>query len=175
MLQIFKSIKEISANNLELGGLSLVIDSKSESRTSTGANIAFQVAVDNGIPTVYFSIESSRKEDVILRELLTILFYRYAENNGEFATATLKNWEKVKGGIVTLSKAPLFIADSISSEEPIRVMNTMLKNIISDRKVRLVIIDSVRLLEEENPIEHLEDMANDLNVAIIAIRSNIQE
>lgn len=74
MLQIFKSIKEISANNLELGGLSLVIDSKSESQTSTGADIAFQVAVDNRIPTVYFSLESSRKEDVILRELLTILF-----------------------------------------------------------------------------------------------------
>ena len=91
MLQIFKSIKEISANNLELGGLSLVIDSKSESQTSTGADIAFQVAVDNRIPTIYFSLESSRKEDVILRELLTILFSRYAENNGEFATATLKN------------------------------------------------------------------------------------
>ena len=34
----------------------------------------------------------------------------------------------------------------------------------------LVIIDSVHLLEEENPIEHLEEMAADLNVTIIAIR-----
>ena len=122
-----------------------------------------------------FFLTVSRKADVILREILTILFSRYTENNGELATATLKEWEKVKDRIVTLSKAPLFIADSISSEEPIRVINTMLKNIISDRKVRLVIIDSVHLLEEENPIEHLEEMANDFNVTIIAIRSDIQE
>ncbi len=81
-----------------------------------------------------------------------------------------EEWDKAKNGIITLSKAPLFIDDSpdLSIDE----MHTLAKVIISEGKVRVFIIDGIHLLEEENPIKQLEEMAADLNVTIIALRKH---
>ena len=51
-------------------------------------------------------------------------------------------------------------------------MHTMAKVIISEQKVRVFIIDGIHLLEENNPIKHLEEMAADLNVTIIALQKH---
>ena len=51
-------------------------------------------------------------------------------------------------------------------------MHTMAKVIISEQKVRVFIIDGIHLLEEENPIKHLEEMAADLTVTIIALQKH---
>ncbi len=51
-------------------------------------------------------------------------------------------------------------------------MQTLAKIIISEQKVRVFIIDGIHLLEEENPIKHLEEMAADLNVIIIALQKH---
>ena len=147
MVKTIKSIKEISADNLE-PGLFLIDDGEEESQTSTAADIAFPLAVDNRVPTVFFSLE--KKEDDIVRDLLTILFSRYTDN--------------------IAGLAPLFIDDSpdLSIDE----MRSLAKVIISEGKERLFIIDGIHLLEEENPIKQLEEMAADLNVTIIALRKH---
>ena len=166
-MKTIKSIKEISADNLE-PGLFLIDDGDEEIQTSTAANIAFLLAVDNRVPTVLFSLE--KKEDDIVREHLTILLSRYTDNIPGLATAPQEEWDKVIEGIVTLSKAPLFIDDSpvLSIDE----MRSLAKVIISEGKERLFIIDGIHLLEEENPIKQLEEMAADLNVTIIALRKH---
>ncbi len=167
MVKTIKSIKEIYADNLE-PGLLLIDDGELESQTSTAADIAFTLAVDNRVPTVFFSLE--KKEDDIVRDLLTILFSRYTDNIAGLATAPQEEWDKAKNGIITLSKAPLFIDDSpdLSIDE----MRSLAKVIISEGKERLFIIDGIHLLEEENPIKQLEEMAADLNVTIIALRKH---
>ena len=167
MVKTIKSIKDISVDSLETG-LILIDDSKGESQTSTASDIAFLLAVDNIIPTVLFSLE--KKENDIVREHLTILLSRYTDNIPGLATAPQEEWDKAIEGIVALSKAPLFIDDSpdLSIDE----MNTLAKVIISEEKVRLFIIDGIHLLEEENPIKQLEEMAADLNVTIIALQKH---
>ena len=167
MVKTIKSNKEISADNLE-PALFLIDDGEEESQTSTAANIAFPLAVDNRIPTVLFSLE--KKEDDIVGDLLTILLSRYTDNIAGLATAPQEEWDKDKNGIITLSKAPLFIDDS--TEISVGEMHTMAKVIISEQKVRVFIIDGIHLLEEENPIQHLEEMAADLNVTIIALQKH---
>ena len=170
MIKTIKSIKEITADNLE-PGLFLIDDGEEESQTSTAANIAFPLAVDNRIPTVFYSLE--KKEEDVVGDLLTILFSRYTDNIAGLATAPQEEWDKAKNGIITLSKAPLFIDDS--TEVSVAEMHTMAKVIISERKVRVFIIDGIHLLEEENPIKHLEEMAADLNVTIIALKKHITQ
>ena len=167
MVKTIKSIKVLSSTSLE-PGLFLIDDGEEESQTSTAADIAFLLAVDNRIPTVLFSLE--KKEDDIVREHLTILLSRYTDNIPGLATAPQEEWDKAMEGIVTLSKAPLFIDDSpdLSIDE----MHTLAKVIISEEKVRLFIIDGIHLLEEENPIKQLEEMAADLNVTIIALQKH---
>lgn len=167
MVKTIKSIKVLSSTSLE-PGLFLIDDGEEESQTSTAADIAFLLAVDNRIPTVLFSLE--KKEDDIVREHLTILLSRYTDNIPGLATAPQEEWDKAIEGIVTLSKAPLFIDDSpdLSIDE----MHTLAKVIISEEKVRLFIIDGIHLLEEENPIKQLEEMAADLNVTIIALQKH---
>ncbi len=167
MVKTIKSINEISVDNLE-SGLFLIDDGDEESQTSTAADIAFPLAVDNRIPTVLFSLE--KKEDNIVRELLTILFSRYTDNIAGLATAPQSEWDKAKNGIITLSKAPLFIDDS--TEVSVGEMHTMAKVIISEQKVRVFIIDGIHLLEEENSLKQLEEMAADLNETIIALQKH---
>lgn len=167
MVKTIKSIKEISADNLE-PGLFLIDDGDEEIQTSTAADIAFPLAVDNRIPTVFFSLE--KKEDDIVGDLLTILLSRYTDNFAGLATAPQSEWDKAKNGIITLSKAPLFIDDS--TEVSVSEMHTMAKVIISEQKVRVFIIDGIHLLEEGNPIKQLEEMAADLNVTIIALQKH---
>lgn len=167
MVKTIKSINEISVDNLE-SGLFLIDDGDEESQTSTAADIAFPLAVDNRIPTVLFSLE--KKEDNIVRELLTILFSRYTDNIAGLATAPQSEWDKAKNGIITLSKAPLFIDDS--TEVSVGEMHTMAKVIISEQKVRVFIIDGIHFLEEENSLKQLEEMAADLNVTIIALQKH---
>ena len=167
MVKTIKTIKEISIDSLE-PGLFLIDDGKEESRTSTAADIAFLLAVDNRIPTVFFSLE--KKEDDIVGDLLIILFSRYTDNIAGLAIAPQEEWDKAQNGIITLSKAPLFIDDS--PELSIDEMHTLAKVIITEDKVRLFIIDGIHLLEEKNPIKHLEEMAADLNVTIIALQKH---
>lgn len=167
MVKTIKSIKEISADNLE-PGLFLIDDSKEEGQTSTAANIAFPLAVDNRVPTVFFSLE--KKEEDVVGDLLTILFSRYTDNIAGLATAPQEEWDKAKNGIITLSKAPLFIDDS--TEVSVAEMHTMAKVIISEQKVHVFIIDGIHLLKEDNPIKHLEEMVADLNVTIIALQKH---
>lgn len=64
----------------------------------------------------------------------------------------------------------MFLDDS--TEVSVGEMHTMAKVIISEQKVRVFIIDGIHLLEEENPIKHLEEMAADLNVTIIALQKH---
>ena len=118
--------------------------------------------------TVLFSLE--KKEDDIVSDLLTIIFSRYTDNIARLATAPKEEWDKAKNGIISLSKAPLFLDDS--TEVSVGEMHTMAKVIISEQKVRVFIIDGIHLLEEENPIKHLEEMAADLNVTIIALQKH---
>ena len=167
MVKTIKSINEISVDNLE-SGLFLIDDGDEESQTSTAADIAFPLAVDNRIPTVLFSLE--KKEDDIVRDLLNILFSRYTDNIAGLATAPQEEWDKAKNGIITLSKAPLFIDDS--TEVSVAEMHTMAKVIISEQKVRVFIIDGIHLLEEENSLKQLEEMAADLNVTINALQKH---
>lgn len=164
MVKTIKSNKEISADNLE-PGLFIIDDGEEESQTSTAADIAFPLAVDNRIPTVLFSLE--KKEDDILRNLLTTLLTRYTDNIAGLATAPQEEWEKDRDGIITLSKAPLLIDDS--PDLSIDVMHTLAKVIISEHMVRLFIIDGIHLLVEKNPIQLLEAIAADLDVTIIAL------
>ena len=77
---------------------------------------------------------------------------------------------KSKDGIITLSKAPLIIDDSPGLS--IGEMRTLAKVIASEQKVRLFIIDGIHLFADENPIQHLEAMAEDLNVTVIAIQKH---
>ena len=167
MVKTIKSIKEITADNLE-PGLFLIDDGEEENQTSTAANIAFSLAVDNRIPTVLFSLE--KKEDDIVGDLLTILLSRYTDNIAGLAKAPQSEWDKAKNGIITLSEAPLFIDDSLDLS--IDEMHTLAKVIISEQKVLVFIIDGIHLLEEENPIKHLEEMAADLKVTIIALQKH---
>lgn len=163
MVKTIKSIKEISENSLE-PGLFLIDDGEEESQTSTAAEVAFPLAVDNRISTVLFSLE--KKEDDIVSDLLTLIFSRYTDNIARLATAPKEEWDKAKNGIISLSKAPLFLDDS--TEVSVGEMHTMAKVIM----VRVFIIDGIHLLEEENPIKHLEEMAADLNVTIIALQKH---
>ena len=167
MVKTIKLIKEISADNLE-PGLFLIDDREDEKQTSTAANIAFLLAVDNRVPTVFYSLE--KKEEDVVGDLLTILFSRYTDNIAGLATAPQEEWDKAKNGIITLSKSPMFIDDS--TEVSVAEMHTMAKVIISEQKVRVFIIDGIHLLEKENPIKHLEEMAADLNVTIIALQKH---
>ena len=165
MVKTIISIKELSTDSLE-PGLFLIDDGEEESQTSTAAYIAYQLAVDNRVPTVFYSLE--KKEEDIVGDLLSILFSRYTVNISELTTASQEEWDKAKDGIITLSKAPLFIDDSpgLSIDE----IHSLAKVIISEQKVKLFIIDGVHLLEEENPIQQLETMVADLDVTIIAFR-----
>lgn len=93
MVKTIKSIKEISENSLE-PGLFLIDDGEEESQTSTAAEVAFPLAVDNRISTVLFSLE--KKEDDIVSDLLTLIFSRYTDNIARLATAPKEEWDKAK-------------------------------------------------------------------------------
>ncbi len=68
-------------------------------------------------------------------------------------------------------QSPLYFDDS--TDLTIDMIHTLERVAISEKKERLIIIDGIHLLEEENPIQRLESMADDLDVTIIALQKHM--
>ena len=167
MVKTMKSIKDISVDSL-VTGLILINDSNGESKISLGADIAFLFAVDNRIPTIYYSLD--KKEEELVSILLNKLCSQYTKNVASLSAAMQKEWDSIQDVIIRLSKSPLYIDDS--SDLTIDMIHTLERVAVSEMKERLIIIDGIHLLEEENPIKQLEEMAADLNVTIIALQKH---
>lgn len=164
MVQTIKSIKDISVDSLETG-LILIDDGNGESKMSLGTDIAFLFAVDNRIPTIYYLLD--KKAEDLVTILLKKLCSQYTKNDASLSAVTKKEWDSIRDGVISLSKGPLHIDDS--SDLTLDMIQTLARVAISEMKERLIIIDGIHLLEEENPIQLLEAMAADLNVTIIAL------
>ena len=168
MITTKNSLEDITPDSLATG-LIIIEDDKEEGLSTYGADLAFLFAVDNSIPTIYYSLD--KKEEYLVSILLNKLCSQYTKNVASLSAAMQKEWDSIQDGIIRLSKSPLYIDDS--TDLTIDMIYTLERVAISEKKERLIIIDGIHLLEEENPIQRLESMADDLDVTIIALQKHI--
>ena len=164
------SLEDINPDSLATG-LIIIEDDKEEGQSTYGADLAFLFAVDNRIPTIYYSLD--KKEEDLVSILLNKLCSQYKKNVAILSAATQKEWDSIQDGIIRLSKSPLYIDDS--TDLTIDMIHTLERVAISEKKERLIIIDGIHLLEEENPIQRLESMAAELDVTIIALQKHMTQ
>ena len=168
MITTKNSLEDITPDSLATG-LIIIEDDKEEGLSTYGADLAFLFAVDNSIPTIYYSLD--KKEEYLVSILLNKLCSQYTKNVASLSAAMQKEWDSIQDGIIRLSKSPLYFDDS--TDLTIDMIHTLERVAISEKKERLIIIDGIHLLEEENPIQRLESMADDLDVTIIALQKHM--
>ena len=168
MITTKNSLEDIIPDSLATG-LIIIEDDKEKGLSTYGADLAFLFAVDNSIPTIYYSLD--KKEEYLVSILLNKLCSQYTKNVASLSAAMQKEWDSIQDGIIRLSKSPLYIDDS--TDLTIDMIYTLERVAISEKKERLIIIDGIHLLEEENPNQRLESMADDLDVTIIALKKHM--
>ena len=141
-------------------------------KTTLALSIAKNVAVDQCIPTLYFSLEVPKR----------ILIDRLVSNLNELESEKIRNKtynekerEMYETGVYQIKNSPLHIDDTSSLS--ISAFISKVRQMVSDYGTKLVVVDYLQLMEHEGgsyynkeltAIAHsMREVAIDLNITII--------
>ncbi len=190
----FKSIEEAFQNNDEITGLRTgfsELDKKTGGlqnsdllilaarpamgKTSFALNLAYNVAVNEGVGVGVFSLEMSREQ----------LVMRMLGSSGPFNLHDLRrgrlkaeDWPNLTSACEKLSRAPLFIDDT--SGINVLEMKAKARRLKQQHGLGLIVIDYLQLMTGSGRIENrqqeisvisrnLKGMAKDLNIPVLAL------
>jgi replicative DNA helicase len=171
----FKSMDNILAG-LQKSDLIILAARPSMGKTALALNIAQHVAVKEGIPVGFFSLEMS-KEQLIDR----LLAAESGVDSWKLRTGTLddSDFPKINHAMAVLSEAPFFIDDSALTN--VMEVRTKARRLQSEHDLGLIVIDYLQLMSgrrqsSDNRVQEvseisrgLKGIARELNVPVIAL------
>jgi|SaaInl8_200m_RNA_FD_contig_81_777370_length_3777_multi_4_in_0_out_0_1 replicative DNA helicase len=144
-------------------------------KTALALNIARNAAINENVPTAFFSLEMS-KEQLSMRLLCSEA--RVDSSNVRSGFFTDDDWQNLTEAAGKLSEAPIYIDDSPDiSAMSIRAKARRLK---MDKDVGLLFIDYLQLMKSTNRFERrdleiseisraLKSLAKELNIPVVAL------
>jgi len=172
----FRALDEKLAG-LQKSDLIVLAARPSMGKTSLAMNIAHHVAVKEGVPVGFFSLEMG-KEQLIDRLLATESdIDSWKLRNGRLEDS---DFPKINNAMAVLSEAPIFIDDSATTN--IMEMRTKARRLQSEHDVGLIIVDYLQLISgrqnsnSDNRVQEvseisrgLKGLARELNVPVLAL------
>ena len=146
-------------------------------KTAFALNIARNAAVDHNMPVAVFSLEMPAIQ--LAKRLMTSESGLPAEKIKGGQKLAPREWEQLEFKLKALSKAPLYVDDTPSL--PITEFRTKVKRLVKSKKVRLVIVDYLQLMQGPQELRGMREQevaaisrtlkatAKELNVPIIAL------
>ena len=146
-------------------------------KTAFALNIARNAAVEHNMPVAVFSLEMPAIQ--LAKRLMTSESGLPADKIKGGSKLEPREWEQLEFKLKALSKAPLYVDDTPSL--PIMEFRTKVKRLVKSKKVRLVIVDYLQLMQgppelrgmREQEVAAISRMlkgtAKELNVPIIAL------
>jgi replicative DNA helicase len=171
----FRGLDNVLAG-LQKSDLVILAARPSMGKTALALNIAHHVAVKEGIPVGYFSLEMS-KEQLIDR----LLASESGVDSWKLRTGALEDsdFPKINHAMAVLSEAPFFIDDSAMTN--IMEVRTKARRLQSEHDLGLIVIDYLQLMSgprgsSDNRVQEvseisrgLKGIARELNVPLIAL------
>ena len=146
-------------------------------KTAFALNIARNAAVDHNMPVAFFSLEMPAIQ--LAKRLMTSESGLSADKIKGGVKLADREWEQLEFKLKALSKAPLYVDDTPSL--PIMEFRTKVKRLVKSKKVRLVVVDYLQLMQgppelrgmREQEVAAISRMlkatAKEMNVPIIAL------
>ena len=146
-------------------------------KTAFALNIARNAAVEHNMPVAVFSLEMPAIQ--LAKRLMTSESGLPADKIKGGRKLEAREWEQLEFKLKALSRAPLYVDDTPGL--PIMEFRTKVKRLVKSKKVRLVIVDYLQLMQgppelrgmREQEVAAISRMlkatAKELNVPIIAL------
>lgn len=171
----YKALDNVLAG-LQKSDLIILAARPSMGKTSLALNIAQHVAVKEGIPVGFFSLEMS-KEQLIDR----LLASEAGIDSWKLRTGSLEDvdFPKLNNAMAVLSEAPFYIDDSPLTN--VMEMRTKARRLQSEHDLGLIVVDYLQLMSgrkssSDNRVNEvseisrgLKGLARELNVPVIAL------
>ena len=133
-------------------------------RTSLALGMVKNIAVDNKIPTAYFSMDFSNVQ------LVSSLIANYCNvkesqilNDGLQAD----EWKRIDEAMNVLMDTPLYVDDT--QNPSIDEVSSKIKKLEQKQGVKIAFIDYLQLMEGQNCIQSLKALAKELMIPIIVL------
>jgi replicative DNA helicase len=164
-------------NGWQASDLIILAARPSVGKTAFSLNLARNAAVDHNIPVAFFSLEMSSLQ--LAMRLMTSESGLSADKIKGGIKLQNDEWNLLEQSLKKLSSAPLYVDETPGL--PIMEFRSKVKNLVKQKKVRLVIVDYLQLMQ--GPIElkgvreqevaaisrMLKATAKELNIPIIAL------
>ena len=146
-------------------------------KTAFALNLARNAAVDHHMPVAFFSLEMSALQ--LAKRLMTSETGLSADKIKGGIKLEDYEWQQMEFKLKALSEAALYIDDTPSI--PITEFRTKVKALVNNKKVRLVIVDYLQLMQGPSDLKGMREQevaaisrslkatAKELNVPIIAL------
>jgi replicative DNA helicase len=171
----FKALDNILAG-LQKSDLVILAARPSMGKTTLALNIAHHVAVKEGVPVGFFSLEMGKEQliDRLLASESGIDSWRL--RNGRLEDS---DFPKINDAMAVLSEAPIFIDDSPSTN--VMEMRTKARRLQTEHDLGLIVIDYLQLISgrntgSDNRVQEvseisrgLKSLARELNVPVLAL------
>ena len=171
----FRGLDNILAG-LQKSDLIILAARPSMGKTALALNLAHHVAVKEGVPVGFFSLEMS-KEQLIDR----LLASESGVDSWKLRTGALEDsdFPKINHAMAVLSEAPFFIDDSALTN--VMEVRTKARRLQSEHDLGLIVIDYLQLMSgtrhsSDNRVQEvseisrgLKGIARELNVPVIAL------
>ena len=170
----FKKI-DLLTSGLQGSDLIILAARPGMGKTAFSLNLASNIAVNAGVPVVFFSLEMA-KEQLSMRLLCSEA--RIDSSSVRSGFITDDDWNKLTDAADVLSEAPIFLDDS--SELTSLDVKTKARRLKLEKNIGLIIIDYLQLmkarivsdrrdLEISEMSRSLKSLAKELNIPIIAL------
>lgn len=172
----FPTLDKIT-NGWQASDLIILAARPSVGKTAFSLNLARNAAVDHNIPVAFFSLEMSSIQ--LATRLMTTESGLDADKIKGGAKLQNDEWNLLEQSLKKLSNAPLYVDETPGL--PVMEFRSKVKNLVKQKKVRLVIVDYLQLMQ--GPAETkgareqevaaisrlLKATAKELNIPIIAL------
>lgn len=172
----FPTLDKIT-NGWQASDLIILAARPSVGKTAFSLNLARNAAVDHNIPVAFFSLEMSSLQ--LATRLMTTESGLSADKIKGGAKLQNDEWNLLEQSLKRLSNAPLYVDETPGL--PVMEFRSKVKNLVKQKKVRLVIVDYLQLMQGPSETKGareqevaaisrlLKATAKELNIPIIAL------
>lgn len=172
----FPTLDKIT-NGWQPSDLIILAARPSVGKTAFSLNLARNAAVDHNIPVAFFSLEMSSIQ--LATRLMTTESGLSADKIKGGAKLQNDEWNLLEQSLKKLSNAPLYVDETPGL--PVMEFRSKVKNLVKQKKVRLVIVDYLQLMQGPSETKGareqevaaisrlLKATAKELNIPIIAL------
>lgn len=170
----FLKLDELTAG-LQESELTIIAGRPSSGKTSLGLNIASYVAMVEGIPVGFFSLEMSKRQ---LGIRLLCAEARVDAHKARTGRLGDDEWTKISMCVGNLSEAPIFVDDTAALG--VLEMRAKARRLKKEKNIGLLVIDYLQLMHASRKIDNRERevsiisgsfkaLAKELNIPVVAL------